>query len=122
MKLDKDLLAEHALRVRAARKLTDQSLDALARALNVSKTSVTRWEAGLCPMPPQMVARWAELSGIADDVRAWIVFGGSVPNRAVAAALKAAAADVEENRRQAAKRAAEKELPVRKRASGEARR
>jgi hypothetical protein len=104
----KPWLVEHGKRIRAARTVAGLTLSSFALDLGVEKSTAARYEVGDLCMSTPLIAAFTERHDLGNDVRAWIVFGGTPPAR-VAEAYKAVCKKARED-------AAEKSK--RKRASG----
>lgn len=92
------MLATPGERFRAVRDALGYSLDRLARALGVSKTTVQRWEQGPerdggLEIKPKHVEALTALGNFGATVNAWITYGGEKPRELIKAERARAAAD-----------------------------
>src|SRR5690606_25778670 len=64
-------------RIREARKSNKITQDAIAKALRISRVSVTQWENGITTPATERLPELADLLGVTSD---WLLNGGELPD------------------------------------------
>lgn len=72
-------------RIREARKSNKITQDAIAKALRISRVSVTQWENGITTPATERLSELADLLGVTSD---WLLNGGELPDIGTATQTK----------------------------------